>query len=74
MKIITVTHLCDVCGRREHSNYDKPHDWEFISYGKTWSSGSHAGNRDEKFLACEACLKEDSKKLYRKLLNLFKAP
>jgi hypothetical protein len=73
MKITTVTHICDVCGRRENASFDKPWHWEFIYYGKTWSSGGHSGDREEKFLACEACLKEDSRKLFKKLLDLFKA-
>jgi hypothetical protein len=73
MKQVITYHFCDVCGRREVSDCDRPRDWQEISYKETWREGVHAGNTDKKFLACEACLKEDSKKLFKKLLGYFKA-
>jgi hypothetical protein len=72
MKKVVTYHFCDVCGRREVFESDRPLDWEFINYSKTWKDGAHAGNTDCKFLACEACLKEDSRKLFTKLLGIFK--
>jgi hypothetical protein len=73
MKQVVTHHFCDVCQRREVFSGEKPNDWEFISYGKTWRSGSHAGIHELNFLACEACLKEDSPKLFSKLLAAFKS-
>lgn len=73
MKITIIRHACDVCGRREDYSGDRPRDWQEISYKETWRDGCHAGNTEKKFLACEACLKEDSKKLFSKLLGIFKA-
>jgi hypothetical protein len=73
MKKVITYHFCDVCGRREVSDSYKPNDWEEINYKSSWNSGCHSGHLEKKFLACESCLKENSKKLFKKLLGYFKA-
>lgn len=72
MKQVLIYYFCDVCGRREMSNSDKPRDWQIIKYKQSWQSGGHSGDHSMDFLACEACLKEDKKKLFGKLLEFFK--
>lgn len=62
-------YICDVCSdsfERDH----KPEGWEYVFYGQSWQSGSHKGELNKKFLACDKCLNKGSP-LFRKLLSIF---